>query len=326
VFTLRFDMRAPAHGAPPGDLYGAALEMAQWADAHGCLSVIVSEHHGADDGYLPAPLILAAAMAARTQRVPIQVVALIASLHSPVEMAEQMAVLDLIAKGRVGFVLGLGYRQVEFDLYGIAKAERAARLEAAVTALRDAWSGRGVATPTGRMQVTPPPFSHGGPLLLLGGGSRPAVERAARLGLGMLTERSGDLRRHYREACAAAGTTPGLFFDSSEDAVTAAFVAQDPDAAWQQLGPYLLHDARMYAQWNDEAAKVSPASVSHAATIDELRAAGYPYRVFTPSEARDHIRSHGYLTLHPLCGGAPPEIGWSTLHLLADEVLPALSQ
>ncbi len=48
------------------DLYEAALDMAEWAEQQGCLAVVISEHHASEDGYLPSPLVMAAAMAART--------------------------------------------------------------------------------------------------------------------------------------------------------------------------------------------------------------------------------------------------------------------
>ncbi|MFF1743492.1 LLM class flavin-dependent oxidoreductase [Streptomyces mirabilis] len=51
------------------DRYAAALGMAEWADRLGCARIIVSEHHGSPDGYLPAPIPMLAAMAARTTNV-----------------------------------------------------------------------------------------------------------------------------------------------------------------------------------------------------------------------------------------------------------------
>ena len=68
MFTLRFDMRAPAFGAPPAALYAAVPEMCAWAEDHGGIAALLCEHHGSDDGYLPSPLMLAPAIAARTQR------------------------------------------------------------------------------------------------------------------------------------------------------------------------------------------------------------------------------------------------------------------
>lgn len=325
MFTLRFDLRAPDHGAPAADLYAAAVDMAVWAEEHGALSVVVSEHHASPDGYLPSPVVVASAMAARTTRLPIQVVALLAPLHHPVRLAEDLAVLDLLSRGRVSYVLGLGYRQEEYDLYGIDRADRGPRLEAAVELMRRAWSGEPVDTPAGPVRITPAPYTPGGPTLLLGGGTPAAVRRAARLGLGMLTERSAGLTERYLEECARAGTEPGLFIEVPEDEITAAFVAEDVDAAWEELAPYLLYDAGIYARWNREAGKPLPASMTGATTVEELRAPGSPYRVFTPGEAVAQIRSRGFLSLHPLCGGLPPALAWRSLELLAGEVLPVVT-
>src|SRR5262245_45296648 len=77
MFTMRFDMRAPKDGAPRTQLYAAALDMCAWAEDHGCLAVVICEHHGSEDGYLPAPLVFASAVAARTQRLLMNLVVLL---------------------------------------------------------------------------------------------------------------------------------------------------------------------------------------------------------------------------------------------------------
>ena len=64
MFSLRFDMRAPQPGATTVDLYSAAIEMSAWADTRGCGALVLCEHHASPDGYLPAPLLLASAIAA----------------------------------------------------------------------------------------------------------------------------------------------------------------------------------------------------------------------------------------------------------------------
>jgi hypothetical protein len=61
MFTLRFDMRAPDWVAPTADLYAGAIDMCAWAETRGAIVAVLSEHHGADDGHLPTPLILASA-------------------------------------------------------------------------------------------------------------------------------------------------------------------------------------------------------------------------------------------------------------------------
>jgi len=70
MFAMRFDFRNPAFaGTTMADRYAAALDMAEWADELGCVMITVSEHHGSPDGYLPSPIPMLAAMAARTKNV-----------------------------------------------------------------------------------------------------------------------------------------------------------------------------------------------------------------------------------------------------------------
>jgi hypothetical protein len=148
------------------------------------------------------------------------------------------------------------------------------------------------------------------------------VRRAARLGLGMVTQGgAGDLAALYREECAKHGRAPGLFIDPPPGTVTSAFVAEDVDAAWERVGPHLLHDARAYAEWLGEGGAVSK---SAASSVAELRAENGPYRIFTPEEAIAYVRARGVLLLHPLCGGLPPALAWEHLEVVEKRVLPAL--
>ena len=67
-----------------------------------------------------------------------------------------------------------------------------------------------------------------------------------------------------------------------------------------------------------------PDTITTVDSVDELRAVGFPYRVFTPDEAVDEIRTSGFLNLHPLCGGIAPVLAWPSLELFASDVLPRL--
>src|SRR5205823_5191777 len=95
LFGLRFDFRNPAFaGTTCAERYAAALDMAEWADGLGCVSIALSEHHGSPDGYLPSPLTMLAAMAARTTNVRFLVAALVAPFYDPLRLAEDLVVLD----------------------------------------------------------------------------------------------------------------------------------------------------------------------------------------------------------------------------------------
>jgi alkanesulfonate monooxygenase SsuD/methylene tetrahydromethanopterin reductase-like flavin-dependent oxidoreductase (luciferase family) len=324
VYLLRFDMRAPADGpAAIGDLYTAAIEMSAWAERHGALSVVVSEHHASPDGYLPAPLILATAIAARTTTVPITVAALLVPLYDPVKLAEDMAVLDVISSGRVAYIAGLGYRPEEYAMFGHSLADRGRRMEACLTVLAQAWSGEEFEYDGRTVYVTPRPVTPGGPPLMYGGGSKAAARRAARFGMGFFAQTwAAGLEDAYRDECARLGKDSGMCFIPAPGSATTIFVADDVDRAWENIGPFMLHDARMYASWLGDTAA---ASKSNASSINALRDEAGAYRVLTPEQAVDYVRAHSALPLQPLCGGCPPELAWETLELVASRVMPALA-
>ena len=321
MFTMRFDMRAPGIGAPPADLYETALEMAEWGQANGCAAIQVSEHHRSADGYLPAPMVLASALAARTKTIPIQVAALILPLHDPVEIAEQMAVLDLISKGRVSYVMAVGYVPAEYAMFGRAMKGRGKRMEECLEVIQKALRGEEFEYEGRPVKVTPPPHTPGGPMLLMGGGAPVVARRAARFGMGMIAM-GGDpnLETVYREACEEFGNPPGLFVDPPIGQPNSAFVARDPDAAWQKWGPHLLHDAMAYAEWMGD--DIESATKSAAMTVDGLRAEKGNYQIYSPEEAIAQIKERGVIQLQPLCGGLPPEFAWESLETLAKDVLP----
>lgn len=322
MLLLRFDMRAPAWGpASPAELYTTALEMAEWAERHGALQLVVSEHHGSEDGYLPSPLVLASAMAGRTRSIGIQVAALVLPLHDPIDLAEQMAVLDIASGGRVSYVLAVGYRPEEYAMFGRSFGSRGRRMEACLDALRQAWTGEPFAFEGRPVRVTPTPVTPGGPALLMGGNTPAVARRAARYGLGMIAGGvNPELEAIYRAECESVGQEPGFFVNPPPGSVTAGFVAEDPDRAWAEMGPHLLHDARMYGSWlGPEQARITG---QLADSVDELRANAGIYRIFTPDEAVEHVRKNGVFVAMPLCGGLPPALAWPSLELLVDRVLP----
>ena len=319
---VRFDMRAPGlEPAQAQPLYDAAIEMVEWADAKGFDMAVVSEHHASADGYLPSPIVLAAAMAARTRRIALFISALLVPLHDPIRLAEDLAVLDLISNGRISVIAGLGYRPVEYELLGKAWNRRGKLLDEALEVMIQAWTGEPFEYRGQTVQVTPRPLRQPHPTVLIGGGGPAAAKRAARLGFGMFPSIDDpELARIYREECERLGTTPGWVAVPSGPPTL--FVAEDPDRLWAQIGSYLLHDAMTYRSWQPDG------QTSHvkadATTVEALRAEGV-YQILTPEECvavAGEIGPFGAMTHHPLCGATPPEYGWASLELYVDRVLP----
>ena len=325
LLGVRFDLRVPDF-APTTHArqYAAALDMAAWADRLGLDMVILSEHHGAPDGYVPAPLTLAGAVLGRTPRIGVNVAAVLVPLHDPVRLAEQLAVLDLCGPGRISLVAGLGYRSVEFEMAGVARAERGRLLEEAVGVLRQAWTGEPFTWRGRQILVTPKPATLGGPLVMIGGSTEVAARRAARLRCGFFPA-VGDprLAEIYQEECTAVGFDAG--FCSLPSGPGFVFVADDPEAAWSKIGPHALFDAQTYAAWQ-EGPQRSAVDVKGAQRWEDVRASGV-YQVLTPDECvalAEKEGDLGSLLLHPLMGGIPPELGWASLELFEGAVLPRL--
>jgi alkanesulfonate monooxygenase SsuD/methylene tetrahydromethanopterin reductase-like flavin-dependent oxidoreductase (luciferase family) len=107
--------------------FAESLAQIELAESYGCDAVLISEHHFVDNGYLPAPFVTMSAIAARTRKMKIRSGIIILPLYDPVHVAEHGAVLDLISGGRLILGVGQGYRQEEFERFGIPRSSRPGR-------------------------------------------------------------------------------------------------------------------------------------------------------------------------------------------------------
>src|SRR5947209_2542718 len=156
MLTLRFDMRSPHWAAPTVDLYAAAIEMCAWAENRGAIVAVLSEHHGAEDGHLPVPMILASAIAARTTTLAILVAAVPIPLWDPVRLAEEVNVLDLVSNGRVSYAFGVGHRREEYDHFGADWVARGRLADENLAAVLGMVRGEPFNHHGRRVRVTPP--------------------------------------------------------------------------------------------------------------------------------------------------------------------------
>lgn len=324
--AVRYDYRAP--GADPAtrqEIYRRSLEQAAYVDAHDFDALMLSEHHASDDGYLPSPLPVAAAMAAVTTRIPITVSALLVNFYEPLRLAEDIAVLDHLSAGRVAYTLGLGYRPEEYAMHGRPWDTRGADIEERIGVLLQAWTGAEFTFEGRAVRVLPTPYSRPHPLLLYGGGSPAAARRAGRLGLGFQPQH-GDprLREVYEATCREHGREPGLVLRAPGSGPAYVFCAEDPDEFWERYGEHLLADATAYQEWHGQAASYV---VDPSRSVEEMRAAGI-YVVLAPDDLVERCRSREIrlVTVHPACGGLPADPSWASLRLVAETVLPALRE
>jgi len=319
LFGLRFDFRNPSFaGTSTAERYAVALDMAEWADRLGCASIAVSEHHGSPDGYLPSPLPMVAAMAARTSTVRFMVAALIAPFYDPLRLAEDIIVVDNLSRGRVDLVVAAGYVQEEFALFGVPMSERARRVTEVVRTLKAAFSGQPFEYRGRTVCLTPAPFRSGGPSITLGGSSEAAARRAARIADSFIPS-VPEVWDFYRDELIRLGRPDPGPYPLGPNQVVA--LAEDPAQGWAEMAPYFLHEMNAYGTWQAQEGVASPYRTT--TDTEALRASGH-YRVLSPDQfvAEQEAAQLPFAMFHPLCGGMPPELAWKSLRLFEDKVLP----
>jgi len=164
-----------------------AIAEAELAEACGFHGFFFGEHHQDRDGFLPSPLIVCSAVAARTKTIQIGTSVVLLPLHHPLRVAEDVATLDIVSGGRVAFGVGLAYQDADFRAFGIEKKDRVGRFEEAIEILEKSWSGEyfshsGKHFQIDDVRVLPRPIQRPRPPLWIGAWVPAAIERAARLG------------------------------------------------------------------------------------------------------------------------------------------------
>jgi alkanesulfonate monooxygenase SsuD/methylene tetrahydromethanopterin reductase-like flavin-dependent oxidoreductase (luciferase family) len=305
-FGLAYDFRNPAQWKRPWeDVFSELLEQIVEVDQMGYDSIWITEHHFAEDGYTPSPITLLAAIAARTKNVRLSTDIMILPLYHAVRLAEDVATVDILSRGRMMLGMGMGYRDEEFAAFGQTRKERARRTEEAIDVLRGAW-GEGPFSYQGRyyqlenVDVTPKPLQKPHPPLWLATASEPAARRAARFGLHVLPQ--GDRRSAYDpwvEELAKLGMSPGQF---NVGLIKPWFVANSrDDPMWREAAQHERYRAEVYRPWILAANFARPAP-------GEEQPINQAYMVGSPESLVEQINQvREFLPVTDLIGwGTPP--------------------
>jgi alkanesulfonate monooxygenase SsuD/methylene tetrahydromethanopterin reductase-like flavin-dependent oxidoreductase (luciferase family) len=326
-FGLWYDFRNPEPWRVPfGEIYAGALDQIVRAETLGFDSVWLTEHHFCDDGYTPSPLVIAAAIGARTRRMRIGTNLMILPLHDPIRVAEDTATLSLLTGGRFDLGVGIGYRQDEFEAFGRALKFRPSLIEEAVEIIRRAWAGetidfQGKRFNVGRLRISPQPES--APRILLGGLSAPAIDRAARIADGFLST-GGIGEDLYAAALSRQAGRPGTIVAGHW-----AIIAPDPQAEAGRVGPHVLYQANEYIRWG---AFGPPETTPLFATAREAIEHGL-YELWDADTAVEKLGA--LIDGNPLIGdihfwaqfpGEPIAQGQRRIDYIAAEVLPRLRE
>ena len=238
---------------------GPARDLAQGAEEAGFESIWTVEHviwpHDYDSEYpyhpsgkmpgdpsipIPDPLVWLTWVAAHTTRLRLGTGVLILPQRNPLVLAKELATLDHLSGGRVELGIGVGWLEEEFAALGVPFSRRGARANEAIEAMRSLWSEdaatfRGEEFSFSDVAMNPKPTDRRIPIVV-GGDSRAAARRAARLGDGFYPgpdslEKLERAVRRLRDACEEVGRDfdeieitaryPGRFMEDPPGAVEA---------------------------------------------------------------------------------------------------------
>jgi alkanesulfonate monooxygenase SsuD/methylene tetrahydromethanopterin reductase-like flavin-dependent oxidoreductase (luciferase family) len=165
------------------------------------------------------------------------------------------------------------------------------------------------------------PVQDGGPPIIMGGSTPKTARRAAEIADGY-DPSAPALVADYLTACAELGKDPGEHLNRVGPFFM--HVAEDVERTQHQLAPYVQHEIQQYAQWTPGTEHL-PGTAEQS--LESVWTVG-SHQVLTPDQAIELARGFApgsLLTLHPLCGGLPPELALESLQLFVEKVLPALS-
>lgn len=331
TFGYLYDFRNPQQWRRNWtDVYAETLDLVAFSETAGFHGAWVPEHHGADDGYLPAPNVALAAMAARTDTIRLGAAIAIAPLHHPVRFAEECAVLDILSDGRLETGVAIGYRRREYDMHGARFGQRGDRFDEFLHIVSALWRGETVDF-TGRHYTVSdarivPAAPRGTIPLYIGGFTERALRRAADYADGFLgNEEAFDLyaeklTERGKDPARATIRIPGLFFA----------VADDPERALHELSPYYHHVYTCYASWMTEDNAIGMENpTTEAMDVDTFRQSGI-LQILTPEQAVDHFKAmqervpiEHFMMMRP--PGLPAERFVGYAQLFADKVIPAFA-
>jgi alkanesulfonate monooxygenase SsuD/methylene tetrahydromethanopterin reductase-like flavin-dependent oxidoreductase (luciferase family) len=330
----------PGKSQSLADLYRDHLEEAVLAEELGFDCVWASEHHFSPDAWNPSPFTFLAAVAARTERVRIGTYVLLLPLHNPLRVAEDVAVLDNISRGRVDLGVGVGSSPEEFRTFGIPIEGRLGRTFEALRIIERCFSGeafshQGKYYDFSNVHLTTIPVQRPGPPILVAAMGEQSVAWTARRGYGMA---AGAGRGHdrYIEALRQHGHDPATRPIASVP--LRVHVAETRAEAWDAAEAGLhqvLHFYRTHG--NPQAGSCATGELGVLPPVGAFRDVpgighgGQSFAVGTPDEVmqalapyRDKQLTHLSLNLHQ--PGQDTKSVRRSMRIFARELMPALKE
>jgi len=309
------------------------LELVRRAERLGFNAVVKGSHYSAHplQSLQQIPFLAQAALVAPRLRLVCGLVLL--PLHKPLDIAEQLATLDIMCGGKLVFGCGIGYRDVEFNAFGLSRKQAATRFEECLLAVRRLWTEDFVDI-TGSHFVldhansTVKPLQTPTPPIWIGANADAAIRRAARLGdcwyinlhstIATLA-RQMDIYRQALDECSKP-------FPAELPMRREVFVARTGAEAIRLAQPYLEVKYQTYRAWGQDKVMPEGDDFDHgfAELVEDRFLIGSPNEV---SERLIDLRERfgvNHLVASVHWPGMPNSLALEQMQILAEEVMPAV--
>ena len=295
--------------------FDEVMEQARLAEKLGFASILKGSHYAGYpvQEYQQLPFLARVMTEAPSLRLVTGIVLL--PLHKPLDMAEQLATIDVMSKGKLTFGCGIGYRDVEFEGFGADPKDRVARFEENLKAIVRLWTQDHVTMQGSHFTLNDVTTS-----------LKP-VRRAARLAdtwfinphqrMDTITRQLGLYKQELDKV-----NKP---FPDELPLMRELFIAPTRDEAIALARPYLEAKYKVYHQWGqDKAMPKDDANLS--LDFDELTQDRFLFG--SPDEVTEQIirfnkqlgANHFVLGIHWL--GMPNNLALDMMHIMAEEVIP----
>ena len=347
------------YGATQEDAFSEAFSLVDAAESGGLDGVWLAERHFAaprnpldDQGagipsIVAAPLIMASAIAARTERLRIGVAVNVLPLNHPIRMAEEAATVDQVSRGRFDFGVGRSGFARSYEGYGIPYSESRERFQECLDVILAAWSNerfshQGKFYTFDDVCVLPKPYQKPYPPVRVAATTMDTFPRVGSQGYNIFVGLRGmdrpDLARNlevYREAWQEAGHAG----DGDVLLRIPVYVAETDELALSEAQESTMRSYRRMAQNFANSATVAGAAPSEeriergrrlaSVTYEDLMrdrlAYGSPESVAHKlSEIQEELQLSGVITEMNVGGLIPQDRVLNSLRLFTQEVMPAL--
>jgi len=317
-----------------GSFFSECLEEVLLAEELGFDSAWLEEHHSVKNHYWPSPIVALGGIATRTSRILLGTDIIVLPFYHPVRIAEDIALLEIMSKGRIILGAAIGYRPEEFALYQVPLEKRGEWFEEAIRLIQQLWREE-VVQFNGKfyqlegLKIEPRPTQS--PPLWLGGWGKLSLKRAAFLGDAWVPGPTAGLAKlleakvTYQEFMRSAGKDPAAVPTPLTREVV---IADSDEKAWEMAERHLLINYR--DEYGGGKWKHPLIGAEDTARVDQIDDISYDrFLVGSPDTVVRKLRNFesAFGVDHLICRlyfpGMPHEFIMKELKLLAGEVRPA---